>query len=616
MDLRFPELVGGPVQGLNDAGVENFQGSIDTYLSRECGQNTGDANRPDISTVRLAFSKIDVRASDIPGFAGLRSTLVACLARWGNKDKEREFFEQALEMANQDSIPVLKISDFGTTGLTGTDDDEIGRWFALVKSQGVSNKGSTAGGSFGIGKSSPFASSRFRTVFYGTRLESGDVALQGVSRLVTHTNVRGRSTQGIGFIGDYDEAGGQGGDPVFRAVRDASRIPSLFRREETGTDIWVIGYRSGDAWRNDLIRSLLSNFWPAIYRGSIEFSVANEIINKENLASLIASFSTQADFDAHHYYASLQSQPARKRLSRVGECELYLGTSNGDLPRKICMARGSGMRIFDYHPRACRVPFSGLFICLDADGNRLLRKLEPPKHDTWDPKRVEDNSGKLALDEIKAWIREEVRKLNPYFSGERFNEGELAKYLQDTDQDEDASQPFSESESSREEALEAKPSPRELAVKPTRARPISPKRSGTDSGGLGSEPGPGVSGGEGERGTSNRKRPRSQGGESSENPSPPAIQARSFRRGDTSYEFVLRCATDFSGAIAVRAVGEDGQTHPVAIDFAGILGAVGAKITVSGNRVEGVALPAGVAVRLAVRMREPFRRALVVEATP
>ena len=43
MTLKFPELAGGPVQGLNDAGVENFQGAIDVYLSRECGQNTGDA---------------------------------------------------------------------------------------------------------------------------------------------------------------------------------------------------------------------------------------------------------------------------------------------------------------------------------------------------------------------------------------------------------------------------------------------------------------------------------------------------------------------------------------------------------------------------------------------
>jgi hypothetical protein len=40
MNLKFPELRGGLVQGLNDAGVENFQGAINAYVSTECGQNT------------------------------------------------------------------------------------------------------------------------------------------------------------------------------------------------------------------------------------------------------------------------------------------------------------------------------------------------------------------------------------------------------------------------------------------------------------------------------------------------------------------------------------------------------------------------------------------------
>ena len=34
MNLFFPKLGGGPVQGLNDAGVENFEGDVDMYLAR------------------------------------------------------------------------------------------------------------------------------------------------------------------------------------------------------------------------------------------------------------------------------------------------------------------------------------------------------------------------------------------------------------------------------------------------------------------------------------------------------------------------------------------------------------------------------------------------------
>jgi hypothetical protein len=177
MNIKFPELRGGPDKGLNDAGVENFQGAIDVYVSRECGQNTCDAPGTGIKTVRLVFERLTMHTSEIPAFPQLRETLGACLERWKDKEKEKEFFEQAVNLAAKDDISVLKISDFGTTGLTGDDLDEKGRWFALAKSQGVSNKGNTAGGSFGIGKSSPFAASRFRTVFYGTKTEAGSVAL-------------------------------------------------------------------------------------------------------------------------------------------------------------------------------------------------------------------------------------------------------------------------------------------------------------------------------------------------------------------------------------------------------------------------------------------------------
>jgi hypothetical protein len=104
MNLKFPELRGGTFQGLNDAGVENFQGAIDVYVSRECGQNTGDAPGAGIKTVRLVFERMTMRASDIPAFSQMRETLAACLERWKDKEKEKEFFEQAVNLASKDEL--------------------------------------------------------------------------------------------------------------------------------------------------------------------------------------------------------------------------------------------------------------------------------------------------------------------------------------------------------------------------------------------------------------------------------------------------------------------------------------------------------------------------------
>lgn len=609
MDLVFPELMGGPVQGLNDAGVENFQGAIDAYIARECGQNAGDAVRPGVKTVRLEFDRLTVEAGNIPGFAELCRTLVSCLERWGSREKEREFFEAAIGLGKCGEIPVLKISDYGTTGLTGDDTEETGRWFALVKSQGVSNKEDTAGGSFGIGKSSPFAASRFRTVFYGTRTDDGSVALQGISRLVTHKDSDGRLTQGVGFIGDR---GHVESEPVFRAVRDPDRMPAPFRRTETGTDIWVIGYRSGAEWSDDLVRSILTNFWPAIHRGSIEFRVGSESITRGNVGELIDRFAGNDDFQADKFYRAIMNAPVRKTLKAVGQCELYLNSSTPDLPNRICMARNSGMRIYDYWPKACRVPFSGLFICNDDQGNKLLRKLEPPKHDTWDPKRVEDGSGKRALDEIKLWIREEVKKLNPLFGGKSFNETELAKYLPDTPAD-DANQPLGDQAGTvDEESLEPRSDSRELQATPVKARPTASAPSGANEGGIGRDGDAGRSGhGNGHRGV--RTHP---GGGSAVDDLLPRLGVRSFASGHGVYKLILRSPVPFKGALQIAAVGEDGSTERVRLMRAVNSGEPGKTLSVRGDIIGGIEIDPGVPFRLSIELDALGRRSLRAVAVP
>jgi hypothetical protein len=616
VDLKFPELQGGQVQGLNDAGVESFEGAIDVYLSRECGQNTVDAPGKDVQTVRLEFDRITIPAREIPGFPQVRETLKSCWQRWHTKEKEKEFLERAMAMAAEKDIPVLKIADYGTTGLTGSDTDENGRWFALVQSQGVSNKGDTAGGSFGIGKSSPFAASRFRSVFYGTCTEPGSHALQGVVRLMTHKDPSGKLTQGVGFVGNYDPDGGDGGEPVFRAIRKPSDIPSTFRRTSLGTDIWVIGYRSGSEWQSDLIRSILSNFWPAICRGTIQFRVGKQEITKENLAELISRYVGHEDFEAQYFYKSILHQPIKKRLKHVGDCALYLAADSPDLPRRVCMVRKSGMRIYDYQPKACRVPFSGLFICSDLEGNKILRKMEPPRHNEWDPKRIEGADGKKALTEIKEWIREEVKKLNPHFSGSSFNESELAKYVPDEDSED---LPSDDSGKSEEESLEPKPGTIDVSnnpIVPTRVAPVIVEGSGNTGGGApGEEPGSGGGGsggggsgddGQGGDGDGKVKTPAQK---------PPRLSVRSYRSGPNEYQLLLRSGIRYSGAVTVFAIGEDGHHEPVQISDAK-LGQGGPKLILKSGAITGIQLKPAEPLRIVVRLNALERRALTAVAQP
>ena len=114
-------------------------------------------------------------ANTLPDYKTLSNAIEACLSFWkkNNNKKTVDFFERAKKVVEKKNVSVLRISDFNTKGLTGSDKDYNTPWQNLVKASGVSDKGDDAGGSFGIGKSAPFACSDLRTVFYATQDVNG-----------------------------------------------------------------------------------------------------------------------------------------------------------------------------------------------------------------------------------------------------------------------------------------------------------------------------------------------------------------------------------------------------------------------------------------------------------
>jgi len=318
MNLRFPLLGGGTVSGLNDAGIETFEGDFASNVVRECVQNSLDASiaRP----VVVEISRHSIPKEELGFIPQLRDVLQSCRSYWANSTKARKFFDAALH-ASAGPIDAIRVSDTNTTGLDGSDTERSGRWFGLVKSRGVSNKDDAqSGGSFGIGKDAPLAGSAFRTALYSTKNADGSVAFQGVCRLVTHLNADDKETQGTGFIGNYDLAG-----PSFRAIRDESQIPERFRRRERGLDVWVLGCRMiDDDWETPFIRSALVNFWPAIHDNLVEFKIGNRSITAQNLGSLMTAERGQRDVELEYpYYRSLVDAAAKRfeaNLPTAGAC--------------------------------------------------------------------------------------------------------------------------------------------------------------------------------------------------------------------------------------------------------------------------------------------------------
>jgi len=426
ISVHFPPLNGGEETGFNDAGVEQFKHDRIESLMRECTQNSSDAldeTLGDGKKVRVEFELIDVPVKDLPGSEELKAHLQACLdyvtadAVDSKEKKAQQFFRKGVDLLKANTIPCLLVRDFNTTGLTGGDEDRGGRWHSLVKAKGSSNKSDdSAGGSFGIGKSAPFACSALRTVFYGTRNADG-VAVQGKSVLITHHDESGEQTQGVGFIGRRN------GNKVF-ALREEAGIPGYLRRDDNGTDVLVVGFTERD-WADKIKSAALTHFWPALELKRIEFTIKEAgkkavQINHDNLDDgltwLRKTGLTDNAKEIPEFLDVFRTKSNVLNVKNAGECRFYVKISNGekDYPNTVCCFRTNAM-VIDYMTLKMSGNFCGVFMCDSKKGSKVFREMEPPRHDKWTPSQPQDEDVQArcqeTYDDMREQCRDVIRKL-------------------------------------------------------------------------------------------------------------------------------------------------------------------------------------------------------------
>ncbi len=365
--------------------------------------------------------------AEFPGYEDLKQILGRCREYWIDIDTH-DFVDSALECLEQKQIPFLKISDYNTRGLAGGDYDKNGTWYKLVKSRGSSSKTGGEGGSFGIGKGAPFAASDLRVVFYSTRNEDAFTIFQGIAELVSFEENK-EVRRGVGSFGE-----GQ------YSIRNPKNFPSSrFYRKELGTDIYIAGYKNNDGWETDLVRSVLRNFWYAIFTNELKVIIEGKEISSQNLEDYLTSnFGGEAYRDdvkpignpLQYYLAVNRGKHFTGSLKHLGEVSFYFMEAD-DYLNHVAMMRKSHMVIFS---RLFRFPgvFVGVFICENDSGNQELRKMEPPAHDEWIPNRNPEK-GKKVYDEVTGFIKECLEKSKVLKRTEHAEIPEMYKYLPDNE---------------------------------------------------------------------------------------------------------------------------------------------------------------------------------------
>lgn len=380
---RFPSNDFGENKGINDSGVTMFRGTPLKSLAREICQNSLDAATGTKTFVE--FNMFEISSAQIPGKCDLLDAFKRCLSFWEGQKAltTKEFFLNAIDKISEDSCKFLRISDFNTTGLTGSREEQNTDWVNLTKSSGASDKKGTAGGSYGIGKFAPFACSDFSTVFYSTYDIHEERAYQGVSRLVTFTREDNQNTQGTGYYGNERNT------PVYEEID----LDPCFKRNDKdyGTDIYIAGYKyGGENWQKDIIVSVLDGFLGAIWHEKLEVKVGDVYISKAKLNNIMDLYRDDLTTYTDKYYEVLISSDTiwyKEDFLGMGELELGLLLGNQDSPNRISMIRQTGMKIMDKDRLPGHIPFTGIMFINGKEINERLRLIENPEHTRWEPER-------------------------------------------------------------------------------------------------------------------------------------------------------------------------------------------------------------------------------------
>ena len=197
----FQSAQGGKVYGINESGIEIFKGTPYKSLAREICQNSLDAVNDTDIPVEVHFQAFDLLTDEYPDGTSFLNALDLIKEFYKTRPigKAVKILERSIGLFSGNAIKCLRISDFNTLGLVGASEPEnhFTPWSNLVKSSGVSDDRDTSGGSFGIGKSAPFACSELRTVIYSTRDTEGCCATQGVARLISFKTPDGEIATGM-----------------------------------------------------------------------------------------------------------------------------------------------------------------------------------------------------------------------------------------------------------------------------------------------------------------------------------------------------------------------------------------------------------------------------------
>lgn len=420
---RFPHGEGLTPTGVNNTSIEIFLDNIADSLTREVIQNSLDAHNPEISNpVKVEFDFYEVKTSTIPGIDRIKNFALAnAFKMWRkiNNTDTLSFLERFEKVLNEETISVLKISDYNTKGLNQKN------YESLVLGNAYSEKDSeNSAGSKGIGKAAPFAASDLRMVFYNTVPTNDNPKSAGVMNFVSF---------------EFDEEGKQITQERATYFEEGKNfIPNQLvfetaerAEDQFGTDIYILGLKQfEESWTERILLSIVNSFLISIMNNELEVMIDDKIINHSTLATRMEELKElnlkgdeKAVFNSTLNYYDVMTNPnsIKRHLDsrfkkypfweKPEDATLYL-LQHEPANRTVLQTRKVGMKIYERNRISGNINFTGVF---QATGDKLdafLKDMENANHNTWSIDRMTGKDRKLAemlLSDLLRWYKDEAK---------------------------------------------------------------------------------------------------------------------------------------------------------------------------------------------------------------
>jgi hypothetical protein len=390
--------------GFKDNDIEKFGQDPAKSIVREAIQNSCDAL--DIGSnktmVKVIIKTGSVNKNTLPNFSKIEDHIKNCIHKENDHSENLEIKRHvnAFEK-DKHQYQYLEISDYNTTGMDLKSFENLTQ--GIFKSN-KSNAGSQ--GSKGVGKAAYYAGSYLRTMLIVSKNSEG-LRYRGAAKIATHTNPNNNSEK-LNYKGLYGTT----------SLVGNHEIPDLFRRDENGTSIFIMGLWDFTNLDQNIIQEVLRNYWFAIQSKQLTVIVNEKEINSDNIKQYIDEFfkdfkdyKTGDRQNPRPYFETVtKGKEYKKNIDNIGECSLWLH-ENSQFPLGA-VARFRKTKMLIYKEQDLDFGFSGVFLCDNEEGNIFLKEIENDAHDTWNANINKDYKEKatITLKQIKEFIRESYKQ--------------------------------------------------------------------------------------------------------------------------------------------------------------------------------------------------------------